>query len=129
MPNDKKSECRKIIHGSSVLTAAVGAGLAQLPCSDNAVIVPIQLGMIMALGKAFDIELTKSAAMALLAAAIATFVGRGISQVLVGWLPGIGNIMNAVTAAGITEMIGWEIAKDFSGKKIGQECDNDTNKL
>lgn len=33
--------------------------------------------------------------------------GRGISQVLVGWIPGYGNAINATTAAAVTEAIGW----------------------
>ena len=35
------------------------------------------------------------------------------SQVLVGWIPGIGNAINATTAAGITEAMGWLLAKEF----------------
>ncbi|HSN65807.1 MAG TPA: hypothetical protein VLS94_04165 [Fusibacter sp.] len=70
--------------------------------------------MVVTLGAVFGINLTESAAKATLATATATFVGRGISQFLVGWIPGIGNILNASTAAGVTEAIGWAIAKDFA---------------
>ncbi len=53
-------------------------GMAQIPGSDNAVIVPIQ-----------------------------------ITIVLVGWIPFLGNAVNATTAAGVTESIGWWIADYF----------------
>lgn len=43
----------------------------------------------------------------------AATVGRTASQVLVGWIPGIGNAINATTAAGITEAMGWLLAKEF----------------
>ena len=53
---------------SSTRTAAAGAagaGLAQLPCSDNAVITPVQLAMTISLGREFGIELTESSASAM----------------------------------------------------------------
>jgi uncharacterized protein (DUF697 family) len=30
-----------------------------------------------------------------------------LSQALVGWIPGVGNAINAATAAALTEAIGW----------------------
>ena len=110
----QKAKCHKIIHFASVSAASAGAGLAQFPCSDNAVITPIQLVMIISLGRVFGIELTDSTAKASLASAAAATVGRTASQVLVGWLPGFGNIVNAFTAASITETIGWLVAEDFA---------------
>ncbi len=114
MTKSQEKKAKVIIHGASAAAAGVGAGLAQLPGTDNAVIVPIQVGMVVTLGAVFGINLTESAAKATLATATATFVGRGISQFLVGWIPGIGNALNASTAAGVTEAIGWTIAKDFA---------------
>ena len=43
MTADQRSKCHAIIHTASASAAAAGAGLAQLPGSDNAVITPIQL--------------------------------------------------------------------------------------
>ena len=106
--------CNAIIHSSSAATAAVGAGLAQAPGSDNAVITPIQIGMVTALGKVFGISISKCEAEAAIASAIAAQVGRAISQALIGWIPGYGNAINAVTAASLTETVGWTIAYDFS---------------
>ena len=113
MTNKQKKRCRTIIHGASAAAGGVGAGLAQLPGSDNAVIVPIQVGMIISLGAVFGMTLTDSAAKATLATTTATMVGRGISQFVLGWVPVIGNAINATTAAGVTEAIGWTIARDF----------------
>lgn len=105
--------CNAIIHTASAAAGAAGAGLAQIPGSDNAVITPIQLTMTISLGKVFGIELEDSAAKAALASAAAGMIGRTMSQVLVGWIPGIGNIINAATAAGLTEAIGWILANEF----------------
>lgn len=113
--NDKqKKRCHTIIHTASAAAAAAASGLAQLPGSDNAVIAPIQVTMIISLGGVFGKKLDRSAATATLATTAATAGGRAVSQFLVGWIPGFGNALNATTAAGITETIGWAIANDFA---------------
>lgn len=116
--------CHTIIHSASAATGAVGAGLAQIPCSDNAVITPIQLGMTVALGRVFGIELSESAAIAAAISFAAATVGRTASQVFVGWIPVAGNIINACTAVSITETMGWLMAEDFAN----QDHVNWTNK-
>ena len=118
MTSEQENKCHAIIHGASALAGSAAAGLAQIPGSDNAVIVPIQWGMIISLGSVFSIDITESVAKSILASTAATFVGRGISQFLVGWIPGIGNAINATTAAGVTETIGWAIAKSFDKGEI-----------
>ena len=102
IPKDQMNKCNAIIHGASVAAGGVGTGLAQIPLADNTVITPIQIGMIIALGKVFDQEVSKSAATAILGSLAASFIGRGVSQVLVGWVPILGNSVNTSTAAGLT---------------------------
>lgn len=114
MSSKQYAECHAIIHAASAAAAGVGTGLAQIPLSDTAVITPIQIGMIMALGKVFDLEITESMAKAGIASATAAGLGRAASQVLIGWVPGIGNAINASTAAAFTEGLGWAMVSDFS---------------
>lgn len=113
IPKNMSDKCNVIIHGAAATCGGVGTGLAQIPVSDNAVIVPIQIGMIVGLGVVFDLNITESAAKSIIASALASFAGRSISQVLVGWIPVIGNAINTATAAGITEAIGWIAVKNF----------------
>ena len=113
MTDTQRKECNVAIHTASVVCAAVGAGLAQIPCSDNMIITPIQLTMTLSLARIFGLNMDEATAKAALASATATTVGRAISQVGVGWFPGLGNVVNAVTAASVTEGIGWIIAGDF----------------
>ncbi len=110
--------CNGIIHTASAAAAAVGGGLAQVPTSDNVIITPIQLSMAVALGKVFGITLDQSAAKAAVASAAAATVGRTASQVLIGWIPGMGNIINATTAVTVTEAIGWIMAKEFESQRV-----------
>lgn len=116
MNSNQQAKCHAIIHSASVSAGAVGAGLAQFPGSDNAIITPIQLVMTISLGKVFGLELTDSAARATLASVAAATVGRTASQLLIGWIPIAGNIINAGTAASITEAIGWLLAEDFASQ-------------
>ena len=113
LPKEIEIKCNGIIHGASVAAGGVGAAGAQIPVADNAVITPIQIGMIIALAKVFDRNLTKEAALGVLKGAGAAFIGRGVSQVLIGWVPGLGNAINTATAAGLTEAIGWMSVTQF----------------
>lgn len=113
MTKDQRKKCHAIIHTASVSAAGVGAGMAQIPGSDNLVITPIQLTMTISLGKVFGKTIGEAAAKAAIASAAATTVGRTLSQVLIGWIPGVGNAVNAGTAMTVTEAIGWLIAEEF----------------
>lgn len=113
---EQRAKCHVIIHAASLAAAAVGAGLAQLSGSDNAILVPIQTAMTVSLGEVFDIKLTTSAAHASLVTLSASVVGRGISQALIGWISGADNAVNATTAATLTETIGWLLVEDFASQ-------------
>ena len=104
-----------IIHSASAAAAGIGAGLAQLPCSDAIPLVAIQKGMIIAIGREHGRDVTDGAALALIGTLIATMAGRTLSQILLGWIPGLGNAINASTAASITETLGW-VAHDYFRK-------------
>ena len=59
MTTTQEALCRSIIHTASAAAGAVGFGLAQLPLADNAVIVPIQVTMTIALGQVFGLDFTR----------------------------------------------------------------------
>lgn len=117
MNDSQETKCHGIIHSAATACAAVGGSMAQLPGSDSAFIVPIQIAMIISIGAVFGIELDESSAKATLASATATMIGRSLSQFLVGWIPGWGNALNATTAFTVTEAIGWAVANDFASKQ------------
>jgi uncharacterized protein (DUF697 family) len=94
--------------------------------ADSLAIAPIQITMIISLGAVFGIKVTEGMAKGLLSTFAAGYLGRGVSQLLVGWIPGIGNIINTATAAGITEALGWIAVKHF---RIIKEHNSKTTKL
>lgn len=109
----KTNQIHTIIHSAASAAATAGAGLAQVPCSDNAVITPIQISMIIAIAKVHGQELSTASALSTLTSVSAGVVGRTLSQALVGWIPGFGNVINASTAFAITEAIGWAVNELF----------------
>lgn len=113
LTEDQKMKCNGIIHTASVAAGGVGTGLAQIPLSDNAIITPIQITMITSLGAVFGIRVTEGVAKGIIAGSAASIIGRGAVQVLVGWIPGVGNAINTATAAGITEAMGWMAVAHF----------------
>lgn len=121
MTNNQNAKCHAIIHAASSFAAAVGGGLAQLPGSDNPTLIAIQATMVISIGQVFDVNLKETGARAFLSTRLSHMVGkhtaRFAAQVLVGWIPGVGNLVNAATAAGITEAIGWIVVKDFDKDK------------
>lgn len=117
MTAEEKSKCHKIIHSAAVSAAGVGAGMAQLPGADVPIIVGIEVTMTIALGGVFGVSLTESTAKSIVLSTAGTIAGRGISQGLIGWMPGLGNLINASTAFGVVEALGWAIANDFANKE------------
>ena len=73
--------------------------------------------MTIRLGNVFGMQLEESAAKAAIGSVAGATIGRAVSQCLVGWIPGIGNAINAGTAASVTEALGWLIAKDFEKRE------------
>lgn len=103
-----------LIHSASVASAGVGAGLAQVPGSDAPVLAGIQSALILGIAQKYKVSLSETAAADLVFTFGASMAGRGISQVLIGWMPGIGNAINASTAAALTEAVGWAAVEYFS---------------
>jgi uncharacterized protein (DUF697 family) len=105
-----KQKVHGIIHEASIACAGIGGSSAQVPGSDPVAIVPIQTGMIMAIASEHGIGIAEAAAADLLLTLTATVRSRQLPvgrQALVGWLPGIDNVINDSTTSALTEAIGW----------------------
>ena len=61
MTTDQTIKCNVAIHTGAAAAAAIGAGLAQLPGSDNIALIAVQITMAIALGKVFDIQVSDTA--------------------------------------------------------------------
>jgi len=104
---------RRIIHMTAIAGALAALVMAQLPASDNLILVPIEVIMVIRLGSVFHVGLKHSISTSLIVGNIATLVGRGVSEFLVGWIPVAGNIIDALTAAAVIEFFGHAVARSF----------------
>ncbi len=104
---------QETIHLYSGLAAGIGAGLSPIPGSDAAVLVTLQTRLILSLADARGVSLSQVAAAELALTFGATMVGRAASQWVTAWIPGFGAVINATTAAALTEAVGWAALRWF----------------
>ncbi|MEZ4417547.1 MAG: hypothetical protein R3E10_17465 [Gemmatimonadota bacterium] len=119
MTDEQRGRCATIIHGAGTASAAVGAGLAQVPGGDAILIMPVQVAMIVGLGRVFGIEVSEAAARSVVYASLGTILGRGAAKVLFRFVPGLGNLLNAGVAFSVTETMGWAIAERMADGRFG----------
>lgn len=126
MPEDIKMKCHAAIHSASAAAAAAGA--IPIPMSDTIPITGAQIGMVIALGKVFDVSLSKSLAESIAKILLAQQVGRAVFVNALKFIPGagtiIGGVIGATTAAGVTELLGWIVADDFYRLSNGEELED-----
>ena len=126
MPRKLERKCRVAIH--SATTAAAAAGAIPIPMSDAVPITAAQIGMIVALGKAFDITLSQAAAKSIASVTLTQQAGRAVASGILKMIPGVGTIAGAIvgasTAAALTEALGWIVADDFYRMSKGEEPEN-----
>ena len=113
----RNHEARRIIRNYSIAcSAAVTANF--MPTSDALILAPIQVAMILHLGKLYKIEVTKSLAASLLSSIGLTLSGRLGAQFIISLIPGIKNIVGPVLAFNLTYTIGNIISSIFSENKL-----------
>ena len=108
--------CNKIIHTAAIACAGVGA-VPLINCADTFIITPVQVSMLLALGNVFNVEITESMARAFIFSCGGAIAGRSLSRYTIGLIPGIGNVVNLVTGASLTEAIGWKFVNDYAVNK------------
>lgn len=123
MSKELEKKCRIIIH--SATTAAAAAGAIPIPMSDAVPITATQIGMIVSLGKVFGITVTQATASSIAGVMLTQKAGRAIVTNILKAIPGAGTVIGggigAVTAAGLTEALGWIVADEFFKTANGED--------
>lgn len=126
MPKELEKKCHVAIHTATA--AATAAGALPIPMSDAVPITAAQIAMIVALGRAFGITLSESAAKSLVSVGLTQQAGRAVASNLLKMVPGVGTVVGGIigasTAAALTELLGWIIADDFYRLSQGEEPEN-----
>jgi len=127
MAPEQKRKCHQVIHAAA--SAAAGVGAVPIPIADAGPISAIQVGMIVGLGKVFDIELSASLAKSIMMWGLTTQVGRHIFANATKLIPVAGSVVGAATAFGVTEALGWLVADDFYLISVCEKPKNIPEKL
>lgn len=126
MPKEIEKKCHVAIHTATA--AAATAGTFPIPMSDAVPISIAQVAMVVSLGKAFGISLSESVAKSIINVTIAQQAGRAIFSNVLKAIPGagtvIGGIVGGLTAAVLTEALGWIVADDFYRMSEGKDPEN-----
>ena len=109
MTDEQKNQCHKLIHGAATSAAGSSVVLAQTPGADNVALVLIVGGMTIGLAGIFEVSITESA-QAVGTKVLSDFAWeimmRAANQWAVGWIPFIGNAINAATMAWMWKILG-----------------------
>jgi uncharacterized protein (DUF697 family) len=114
MPS-RRARLHAIIHAAATEATAVGFATAQIP-GDRLVIGAVQANMAIELASEFGESLDKSAALSLITSGLSGFIGVETFNAIIKYAPGVGNAANMVTAASVTETIGWAIVEYYENK-------------
>ena len=116
MTFEQEKSCKFIIHTAATLAAGSAAAMAQAPGADNAALVAIVGGMVWELAEVFDIKISEAKAeigAIVLKYFAGTIAARIASEWILGWIPFLGNSVNAATMIALVEYIGWTTAENF----------------
>jgi len=136
----KRKNCRAIIASGAATAGAIG--FTPIPMADAALIIPAQVGMMTGISRQFGLPfdaatIASLAKASLLAGGAASFVGKGLANLL-KFIPGvgtgIGGAINATIASSLTTAIGfaWMAACEALMKmdpKDAQKLLNDTSQI
>lgn len=112
----KREAVRIVKYYASACAGAVAVNFA--PASDALILAPIQIAMIVHLGKLHKIEITISTASGLFASLGLSFAGRFVAQTILSFFPFIKNLVGPGLAFGLTYSMGMTINELFSTGKI-----------
>ena len=127
MTTSQKDSCNVIIHGAASAAAGSSIIMAQAPGADNIALAVAIGGMVIGLANVFDLSFGAATSETIGVSVLGFFstmiAARIASQWILGWIPFLGNTVNAATMFGMVEWIGWECADAMD------KCSNATKRI
>ncbi|HAE39610.1 MAG TPA: hypothetical protein DCG57_13390 [Candidatus Riflebacteria bacterium] len=124
-------ESNRIINTYAV-TSATAVALNPIAGSDALLIAPLQIAMILHLGRLYNVDITANTARSLLSALVSTLAGRFSYQVLISILPFVKNILGPGLAFSLTYVMGHivsDLFKDHRTEATSEEIKNMAQKI
>lgn len=114
---EKKRRAQTAVKTASV--AATSAGVAPIPFSDCALLIPTQVAMITSITVIFGFDVNKSIITALLSSSIgaggATLLGKTVVTNLLKFIPGAGTVVGGAISAGTAGIITVALGEAYIG--------------
>lgn len=102
--NREKKVTALIIHGFTI-AHVIAAGISG-PAA-GAILAPMTMGMVLCIGLQCNASFNTRSAIAVMADFVGLILGVSIAEFILGLLPGIGNLANAIATGAVTELLGW----------------------
>lgn len=118
---NKDERAKRVIRNYSLSAAA--AGFQPIPIVDSFVIAPIQIAMIIHLGKIYDIHIAKSIAGSIVESIGLSLAGNYIFLTLVSFFPGIKQVLGPAIAYSLTYTSGLIIKELLLTKNLNPSKD------
>ena len=99
------------------VTIAAEVLLNPIPGSDAAIIVPVQIAMIVHIGKIYGQAINWSLASSLLGSMAATLIGKTVFAAAISFLPGVKNVIGPPIAYGLSMALGHAAIEIFATNK------------
>ena len=115
LTTDRDARLHTIIHSAAIEAGVTGLNTAQIP-GDRLLIGAVQVNMIVEIAAEYGEEIGKSAAIAIIQSALAEVIGVQVVDVVLRWVPGLGNLVHMGTASSVTETIGWATVTYFNNR-------------
>ena len=108
-----KAKAELVVAGFSATAAGIAAGMAQAPFADQGPLMANDIAMAIAIGKVYGVKVKENIAKSLVASTLGNQLGTGVFKAITGFIPGLGNGINAAVAATTTETVGNLLIEHF----------------
>ena len=108
--DERRAKANETIHAAGIFAGAIGF-LSPLPGADAVVISPLQAAMVLRLSSIYGVKPSEAALKAAAYAALGQLFGKGGARVMTAFLPGLGSVVRAGVAVGVTEAIGRSVVE------------------
>ncbi len=104
---DEKFLTAAIIHGFAAAHAVTAFALSQTLIGDELALSALTVTMIISISRVNGASWGVGDGLSMVGLMAGFYLGTRGAMMLVKWIPGIGNLANAITTAGVTEILGW----------------------
>lgn len=117
----KEDRAKKVIRNYSLSAAAVA--VEPIPIVDSILLAPVQIAMVIHLGRIYGVKITKSVAGGLVSTIGLSFLGNELFLILVGFFPGVKQALGPSIAFSLTWTSGLIVNELFANNNLNPTKD------